>query len=127
MRLWSDFPTQNNDIRHFDTMDDNKNMTLIITTLIVDLLRATMLNAVIIIISLIGLYHPLDGITNPMYKLLCLLTTKCLLQEKKAIAFNWDRFCHLALCLWLILFHCLSLSVPSTSNICRQACCPLTL
>jgi hypothetical protein len=76
MRLSSDFHTQNN-----DTFGDNKNVTLSITTLIVNLLGATMLNAVIII-NLMGLYHPLDGITNPMYKLLCLLTTKCLLQRE---------------------------------------------
>jgi hypothetical protein len=57
-------------------------------------------------INLIGLYHPLDTVTNPKYKLLHFLTTKnnfC--KVKKALAFNWDRRCHLALCLWLILFH----------------------
>jgi hypothetical protein len=86
MRLSSDFHTQHNDIRHFDTVGDNDNKTLSITTLIVNLLRATMLNAVIII-SLMGLYHPLDGITNPMYKLLCLLTTKCLLQREEGTSF----------------------------------------
>jgi hypothetical protein len=80
MRLSSDFHTQHNDIRHFDTVGDNDNKTLSITTHIVDLLRATMLNAVIII-SLMGLYHPLDCISNPKYKL-CLLTTKCLLQRE---------------------------------------------
>ncbi len=36
----------------------------------------------------IGLYHPLDGITNPKYKLLCSLTTKFFCKEKKALAFN---------------------------------------
>ncbi len=54
--------------------------------------------------EIIGLFHPLDGITNPKYKLLCFLTTN-FCKEKKALAFNWDRCCHLALCLWLILFH----------------------
>jgi hypothetical protein len=56
--------------------------------------------------TLIGLYHPLDGITNPKYKMLHFLTTKNnFREEKKAVAFNWDRCCHLALCLRLILSH----------------------
>jgi hypothetical protein len=45
----------------------------------------------------VGLYHPLDGVINPKYKLLHFLTTKnkfC--REEKALAFNWDRCCHLA-------------------------------
>ncbi len=50
------------------------------------------------------LYHPLDGITYPKYKLLHFWTTKFFFQKKKALAFNLDRCCHLALCLWLILF-----------------------
>jgi len=37
---------------------------------------------------LIGLYHSLDGITNPKYKLLYSLTTKFFCKEKKALAFN---------------------------------------
>ncbi len=53
----------------------------------------------------IGLYHLLDGITNLKYKLLCSLTTKKFLKEKKALAFYRDRCSHLALCLRLILFH----------------------
>jgi len=53
-----------------------------------------------------GLHHPLDGITNPKYKLLHFFTTKIkFCKEKKALAFNCDRCCHLALCLQLILFH----------------------
>jgi hypothetical protein len=55
-----------------------------------------------------GLYYPLDGVTNPKYKLLCFLTFKILFsKEKKAVAFNWYRCCHAhpLLCLWLILFH----------------------
>ena len=54
----------------------------------------------------IGLYHPLDGITYLKYKMLYFVTTKnnfC--EEKKALAFNQDRCCHLALCLRLILSH----------------------
>jgi hypothetical protein len=31
--------------------------------------------------------------------------TKFFTKEKKEPAFNWDRCCHLALCLRLILFH----------------------
>jgi hypothetical protein len=49
-----------------------------------------------------GLYHPLDGVTNPKYKLLRFLTTIIFYKEKKALAFNWDRCCYLVLCLWLI-------------------------
>ena len=52
-----------------------------------------------------GLDHSLDGGTNPKYKLLCFLTANFFGKEKKALAFNPDRCCHLALCLWLILFH----------------------
>ncbi len=50
--------------------------------------------------------HPLDGITNPKYKLLHFLTTEVFCKEKKALAFYRDRCCHLVLCLQLILFHC---------------------
>jgi hypothetical protein len=53
----------------------------------------------------IGLHHPLDGVTNPEYKLLRFIQLTNFLQEKKALAFNRDRCCHLALCLRLILFH----------------------
>jgi hypothetical protein len=55
--------------------------------------------------TLIGLYHPLDGITNPKYNLLFFLKTIFFCKEKKALAFNQDRCCHLALCLRLILFY----------------------
>ncbi len=54
------------------------------------------------------LCHPPDGITNPKYKLQCFITTKFFCKEKNALAFNWDRCCHLALCLQLIPFHCRS-------------------
>jgi hypothetical protein len=51
-------------------------------------------------------HHPQNGITNPKYKLLHFLTTKMkFCKEKKALAFNWDRCCHLVLCSRLILFH----------------------
>ncbi len=52
-------------------------------------------------VSLIGLYHPLYGVTNHKYK----LSLNILCNVKKALAFNQDRCCHLALCLQLILFH----------------------
>jgi hypothetical protein len=51
-----------------------------------------------------GVDHPLDGVTNRKYKLLHLLTTIIFCKEKKALAFNRDRCCHLVLCLQLILF-----------------------
>ena len=54
-----------------------------------------------------GLYHPLNGDTNCKYKLLCFLTPNKKISNRKALAFNLDRCCHLALCLWLILFYCL--------------------
>jgi hypothetical protein len=38
------------------------------------------------------LYHPLDGITNPKYKLLCFLTA---IFCKEMKAFNWDGCCDL--------------------------------
>ncbi len=59
---------------------------------------------VMLLIQAIGLDHPLDGITNPKYKLLRFLTTNFFMKEK-ALAFSWDRFCHLVLCLWVIVFH----------------------
>ena len=52
-----------------------------------------------------GLFHPLDGDTNLKYKLLCFLTPNKKISKKKALAFNLDKCCHLALCLQLILFH----------------------
>jgi hypothetical protein len=36
----------------------------------------------------IGLYHPLNGVTNPKYKLLPFLTTIFVGKEKKALAFT---------------------------------------
>ncbi len=56
-------------------------------------------------ISVIGFHRPLDGLTNLKYKLLCFLTPNKKFSERKALAFNQDRCCHLALCLRLILFH----------------------
>jgi hypothetical protein len=56
---------------------------------------------------LMGLYHPLDGITNLKYKLLCFLTPNKKNSKRKALFFNRDRCCHLTLCLWLIHFHSL--------------------
>jgi len=57
----------------------------------------------IITIVWIGLYHPLDGITNLKFKLLCFLTPSKKISKRKVLAFNRDRSCHLMLCLQLIL------------------------
>jgi hypothetical protein len=54
----------------------------------------------------IGLHHPIDGITKHEDKLLHFIQLKYFFsKEKKALDFNLDMCCHLALCLWLILFH----------------------
>jgi hypothetical protein len=52
-----------------------------------------------------GLYHPLDCVTNLKYKLLYFLARNKKNSKRKALAFNRDRYCHLAICLRLILFH----------------------
>jgi hypothetical protein len=66
----------------------------------------------------IGLHHPLDGVTSPEYKLLHFIQLpKFFCKEKKALAFNWDRCCHLALCLRLILFHWLKIRVYELSQL----------
>jgi hypothetical protein len=52
-----------------------------------------------------GVYRPPDGITNLKYKLLYFLTPNKKNSKRKALAFDRDRCCHLAICLWLILFH----------------------
>ncbi len=62
-----------------------------------------------------GLYDPLDGVTNLKYKLLYLLTPNKKISKRKALAFNWDRCCHLAICLRLILFHLKSKSANYTA------------
>ncbi len=51
------------------------------------------------------LCHPPDGSTSPKYKLLCFITAKKICKEKNTLAFNWDRCCHIVLCLRLIPFH----------------------
>jgi hypothetical protein len=56
-------------------------------------------------VALMRLYHPLDGVTNLECNLLCFLTPNKIIFKEKG-AFNWDRCCHLVLCLQLILFHC---------------------
>jgi hypothetical protein len=55
--------------------------------------------------SSMGLYRPLDGITNLKYKLLYFVTPNKKISKRKALAFNQDRCCHLPICLWLILFY----------------------
>ncbi len=67
-------------------------------------------------IAIIGLYHPLDGITNPKYTLLNFLKTKFFCKVKEALAFDWDRCCHWALCLWLILFHWHCIKYPTDTK-----------
>ncbi len=64
----------------------------------------------------IGLHHPLDGVTNPKYKLLRFIHLTFFCKKKWALAFNWDRCCHLALFLWLILFHWLNCQFLSSAN-----------
>ncbi len=49
-------------------------------------------------ILLIRVYHPLDGITNPKYKLLHFLMSKLFCKEKKMLGFNQDMCCHIYLC-----------------------------
>ncbi len=58
------------------------------------------------IVLRIGLHHPLDGITNPKYKLLHFIQLTFFSKKNRALGFNQDRCCHQALCLRLILFHC---------------------
>ncbi len=67
------------------------------------------------------LCHPPDGNTSPKYKLLCFITTKKICKEKNAPAFNWDRCCHLVLCLRLIPFHSTEPS-HSVSAPCLEQC-----
>ncbi len=43
-----------------------------------------------------NILHPLDGITNPKYKLLCFLIAIIFYKDSLALAFNQDRCCHLA-------------------------------
>jgi hypothetical protein len=52
-----------------------------------------------------GFYQPLDGVTNLKSKLLYFFTPIKKISKRKALAFNRDRCCNLAIYLWLILFH----------------------
>jgi hypothetical protein len=74
------------------------------------------------IVMAIGLYHPLDGITNPKYKLFYFLTTNVFCKEKKALILNLDRCCHLVLCLLLILFHFHKRVLHALAAICMCHC-----
>ncbi len=56
----------------------------------------------------IGLHHPLDGVTNPKYRLLHFIQLTIFCKKKRALAFNRYRCGHLVLCLWLILIHYLN-------------------
>jgi hypothetical protein len=53
-----------------------------------------------------GLYDPLDSVTNLRCKLFYFSTIiKKYFSKRKALAFNRDRCCYLVNCLRLILFH----------------------
>jgi hypothetical protein len=58
-----------------------------------------------------GLYHPLNGVTNLKYKLFFLTPNKKN-SKREALAFHRVGCCHLAICLWLILFHLTTWSLP---------------
>ncbi len=62
------------------------------------------------------LCHPPDGSTSLKYKLPCFITTKKICKEKNALAFNWDRCCHLVLCLRLIPFHCVHICIKNRTS-----------
>jgi hypothetical protein len=67
------------------------------------LLNAVMPRVVTLIVLVpMGLYHPIDGVANLKYKLYFLTPDKKKNSERNALAFNWDRCCHLAICLLLI-------------------------
>ena len=69
-----------------------------------------------IFFCLIGLYQPLDGLNNPKYKLCFIQPTNFFCKEKKALAFNRDRCCHVALCLRLILFYYIAISLTQSKS-----------
>ncbi len=68
-----------------------------------------------------GHYHPIDGISNPKYKLLHFLTRNFLAKWRRhqLIHYNQDRCCLLALCLWLILLHYFKM-LGLTKSKCKQ-------
>jgi hypothetical protein len=68
---------------------------------------------------LTGLFHPQDGVINPKYKFLNFLITIFFYKEKKALALNRDRCCHLALRLQLIFFQYF---LQMRSIICEHKC-----
>ncbi len=55
---------------------------------------------------LIGLYHSLEGAV-PIPSISCCVSKQLTFfyKQKKALAFDWERCCHLVLCLQLIIFH----------------------
>ncbi len=63
-----------------------------------------------------GLYHPLDGVANLKYKLQYFLSSNKKNSKRKALTFNWDRCCHLVICLWLIFFHYLLKNIVFLSD-----------
>jgi hypothetical protein len=61
----------------------------------------------------------------PIPSLSCCISKQLIFcKEKKALAFNWDRWCHLALFFWLILFRLFylpSLGYSSIDYHCRKS------
>ncbi len=52
------------------------------------------------------LRHSQDGSTYPGYKPMCFVYIRhCFREEQNALAFNRDTWCHLALCLQMMLLH----------------------
>ncbi len=51
------------------------------------------------------LHHSQDGSTYSKYKLMCFIYISFFRKEQNTLAFNRDTWCHLALCLQLILLH----------------------
>ncbi len=52
------------------------------------------------------LHHSQDGSTFPGYKLTCFAYISCFFcKEQNTLAINRDTWCHLALCLQMILLH----------------------
>jgi hypothetical protein len=59
------------------------------------------------------LHHSQDGSAYPGYNLTCFVCINCFQKEQNALAFNLDTWCHLVLCLKMILLHYFSGGVLS--------------
>jgi hypothetical protein len=52
------------------------------------------------------LHHSQDGSTYSGYKGMCFVyISQCFHEEQNALAFNQDKWCHLVLCLQMMLLH----------------------